>query len=640
MPTKRSKARPRSAARRTPRAAPRRRSPGRAPPAGEPIPLEQLIRLPTLMFPKLSWQRNQVAFYWDRTGRNELYVQPLPRGEARKLTDGTAPLSVRTGPVWDRAGRSLVFTRDTGGDEKFDVYRLPLGADAPIRLTQQPSDMQIAEVSPDDRWVLFTSNAPGRGGRRQMNLWRVPLAGGAAEQLTDYASPVGFEGGSGYSADGRQIAFSTNETPDLNNIDVYVCRDDGSDAHRVFQARVGSKDSYVAWHPDRQHLGIQSDASGAVRPGVLDLADGSVRWFGRGSVDELGADFSPDGRRLLTLRTDGVRVEPFLYDLPGGRAHRIPTEGGLPVSLEFGAKPTELFAWYTNPTRRPEFARLRVDGPPVTLRAADYGELDRRRFVAGRAVRYPSFDGRKIEAILYAPRTTPRGMRRPAIVEVHGGPTGQFFPNFNALNQHLVSRGFVVLEPNVRGSTGYGSEFRDLNRLDWGGGDLQDIVHGARYLGRLPFVDPQRIGIWGGSYGGFMTYVATVKAPELWKAACAWVGITDLELLYSESREHYQYYFREQMGDPETHRDLWRDRSAIHFADRLRAKLLMVHGINDPRCPVDQARIFRDKLLSLGKREGTDFEYLELADEGHGSSDIAQRLRSFSTVSDFFARAL
>ncbi|MCI4317545.1 MAG: prolyl oligopeptidase family serine peptidase, partial [Thermoplasmata archaeon] len=128
--------------------------------------------------------------------------------------------------------------------------------------------------------------------------------------------------------------------------------------------------------------------------------------------------------------------------------------------------------------------------------------------------------------------------------------------------------------------------------------------------------------------------------PELWKAACAWVGISDLERLYDESREHYQYYFRGQMGDPATNRALWRDRSPIHFADRLRTRLLMVHGTNDPRCPIDQARLFRDRLLALGRKEGTDFEYIELTNEGHGSSDIEQKLRSYQTVSDFFGRSL
>jgi len=226
------------------------------------------------------------------------------------------------------------------------------------------------------------------------------------------------------------------------------------------------------------------------------------------------------------------------------------------------------------------------------------------------------------------------------MVHVHGGPTGQWFRGFDPFAQFLVDRGLVVLEPNIRGSTGYGVDFRDAAIKDWGGADLEDVAAGARYLGSLPYVDPDRLVVFGGSYGGFMTFVAATKKPDLWRAAVAWVGISDLHRMWDESKEHFRYFLREQMGDPEKDRDLWRDRSAIEFADQLSAKLLMVHGVNDPRCPVSQSRIFRDKLQALGKREGEDFEYVELADEGHGSADIQQKIRTFTILADYLERVL
>jgi dipeptidyl aminopeptidase/acylaminoacyl peptidase len=110
--------------------------------------------------------------------------------------------------------------------------------------------------------------------------------------------------------------------------------------------------------------------------------------------------------------------------------------------------------------------------------------------------------------------------------------------------------------------------------------------------------------------------------------------------MYEQSMEHFKYFLREQMGDPEEDGALWADRSAIHFAEHLRAKLLMVHGVNDPRCPVDQSRIFRDRLLALGRQEGVDFEYVELTEEGHGSSDIEQKIRTFQILADYLERVL
>jgi dipeptidyl aminopeptidase/acylaminoacyl peptidase len=241
---------------------------------------------------------------------------------------------------------------------------------------------------------------------------------------------------------------------------------------------------------------------------------------------------------------------------------------------------------------------------------------------------------------VYRPRDIAAGEKLPAIVHVHGGPTAQWFRGFDPFAQFLADRGFVVIEPNIRGSTGYGVAFRDEALRDWGGKDLEDVAAAADYLKTLPYVDASRLVVFGGSYGGFMAFIAATKKPDIWRAAVAWVGISDLHKLYVKSMEHFKYYFREQMGDPEKDFALWRDRSAIEFADKLKAKLLMVHGVNDPRCPVEQSQIFRDRLLELGRKEGEDFEYVELTDEGHGSSDIQQKIRTFRILADYLEKVL
>ncbi|HLI50611.1 MAG TPA: S9 family peptidase, partial [Thermomicrobiaceae bacterium] len=266
--------------------------------------------------------------------------------------------------------------------------------------------------------------------------------------------------------------------------------------------------------------------------------------------------------------------------------------------------------------------------------------IDPNVFVEAKHITYQSFDGLEIPALLYAPSNIPEGEKLPAMVHVHGGPTWQWSRGFDPFAQFLVDQGLVVLEPNPRGSTGYGVDFREGARYDWGGKDLEDIAAGAGYLKSLPYVDPEHIVIFGGSYGGFMTYIAMTKKPDLWRAGIAWVGITDLERMYQESMEHYKYFLRDQMGDPEQNVALWEDRSAINFANQMTGKLLMVHGVNDPRCPVSQARIFRDRLLELGRKEGDDFEYVELGAEGHGSTDIEQKIRIFKLLSDYLDRVV
>ncbi|MBV9281257.1 MAG: S9 family peptidase, partial [Chloroflexi bacterium] len=275
-----------------------------------------------------------------------------------------------------------------------------------------------------------------------------------------------------------------------------------------------------------------------------------------------------------------------------------------------------------------------------TLLAPEYGSIDPSVFVKSRHITYRSSDGREIPALLYAPRDLPDGAKLPALVHVHGGPTGQWFRGFDPFAQFLVDLGLVVLEPNIRGSTGYGVAFRDAALKDWGGMDLEDVAAGAEFLKGLSFVDPDRVVVLGASYGGYMTFMAVTKKPDIWKAGIALVGITDLRRMYGESMEHFKYFLREQMGDPEENAELWADRSAINFAHQLRARLLMIHGVNDPRCPIDQSRVFRDRLIELGRTPGQDFEYVEYGDEGHWSTEIDHKIRNFHILADYLERVL
>ncbi|MGN6673686.1 MAG: prolyl oligopeptidase family serine peptidase, partial [Thermomicrobiales bacterium] len=413
----------------------------------------------------------------------------------------------------------------------------------------------------------------------------------------------------------------------------------------VFSVKEGAKDGLGDWHPDGHQIAVRSDASGTSRPGILDLETGAVRWLGPEGVEGYPGEFSHDGEWLSALRNEDSSLKPVLYNVATGAARELNLPPGMAVGSDFVLDDTKLLVQLAAANRRAELLLYDLASDTYeTLLPADYGAIDPALFVGDEYVRYPSFDGQKVPAILYTPRDVQPGKRLPAIIHVHGGPTAQFFRGFDPFAQFLTDRGFVVLQPNVRGSTGYGVAWRDANLKDWGGGDLEDVAAGAAYLKTLPYVDPERIGIFGGSYGGFMSYIAVVKKPDLFKVGVPWIGITDLNRLYDEDMEHFRYYLRQQLGNPAEHADLWRDRSAITHAEKLQAKLLIIHGTNDPRCPITQSRIFRDRLLELGKQEGTgpsdDFEYHEM-NEGHGpSGDIAGKTRIYQLLVDFLERRL
>jgi dipeptidyl aminopeptidase/acylaminoacyl peptidase len=598
------------------------------------LPLEELARLPSFYFPQVSWDECRLAYFADRSGRMELYVMDLPGGASRQLSHGEVPRTPYGGFTWNRAGDAIVFAKDVDGNEQHDLYRIALADGAVTRLTEGPTNQEYpGEFSPDDRWLLVQTNKVG-----QMNLWRMRPDGSEYTQLTEYRFPAM---GGVWSPDGAWISYATNESTNLQNLDGYIMRADGSDKQRVFHVSDGSRDAIVDWSPDGALLAVVSDAAGVNQAGLMDRATSDVRWLSEPGVEESAAGFSHNGGWLLCLRNKDSEIRPVLYEVASGARRELTLPPGIAAAGGFALDDSALVISYTRDDRRPELLLYRLeDDTYETLIEPEYGSIDPDVFVASEHIWYPSADGREIPALLYRPRDLTPGARAPALVQVHGGPTGQFFRGFDPFTQYLVNQGYVILAPNVRGSTGYGKEFREANLNDWGGGDLEDVAAGARYLMSLPEVDPDRIGIYGGSYGGYMTYIATVKQPDLWKAACAAVGITDLRLLYDNSMEHFKYYLRQQMGDPDENVALYADRSAITHADKLQAKLLMIQGSNDPRVPPNQAWVYRDKLLSLGKTLGEDFEYVEWGDQGHGSLDTDHRVRVFTVMSDFFARQL
>ncbi|HYK98549.1 MAG TPA: S9 family peptidase [Candidatus Acidoferrales bacterium] len=607
------------------------------------IPLEELCKLPSFFLPVVSWKGDQVAFYWDKTGRMELHILDLRTKRVRQVSHGETPRALRTGFTWTRDDREIAFGKDTGGNEQHDLFVIDVASGAVRQLTNDPkAEEHAVEFSPDDQWLLVNTNkrfpeAPDKPG--QLNLWKVKRDGSAYVPLTRHAFPAF---ASGWSKDGTKIAYVTNEDmTDLKNRDGYIVDPEGKSARKVFSVRKGSQDTFGGWHPDSRRIAVTSDASGDNRAGILDTETGEVRWLTPEGVEEHALRFSKDGTMLACIRNRESSVTPVVYDVASGKARTLKLPEGFAVGAQFFDGDRKLLVTYsTDVTRSSLVAYDLVSDTYETLLEPEYGSIDRGVFVSAKHVYYPTFDGQKIPAILYTPKDLAPGEKLPAIVHVHGGPTGQWFRGFDPFAQFLVDRGYVVIEPNIRGSTGYGVKFRDAAIKDWGGADLEDVAAAAQYLGTLPYVDASRLVVFGGSYGGFMTFIAATKKPEIWRAAIAWVGISDLHKMWDESKEHFRYFLREQMGDPEKDRDLWRDRSAIEFADQLRAKLLMVHGVNDPRCPVSQSRMFRDKLLALGRKEGTDFEYVELDDEGHGSADIQQKIRTFTILADYLERAL
>jgi dipeptidyl aminopeptidase/acylaminoacyl peptidase len=607
------------------------------------IVLEEILALPMQFWAAMGRSSGKIAFVSNKTGRSELYMLDLDKMEFSQLTDGEFPSTPGGYHVWAPDDSYLLFTRDPiPGNEKYDIYSISIPSGKVKQLTNTPEHRDdLGEVSDDGKWILFASDRSD--GVTQ--LFRMNIDGSEILQLTNHERPVAFWYEFRISPDDNWIAYTANDSENLQNLDIWITKTDGSERKKLISIRDGSQDISIAWSRDGSKLLFGSDHDGIEQAGVYFVKTDEMKWFGNKTNPETPIIFTGDGKQIVVKRDEGAEMNLLLYDIKTGKEVPMNIPPGVSGARHISVDGKKLLVGNQDTTHRMRYLLYDFESHSYDeIIPAEYGPYSPDDFYPDNYVSYKSGDV-TIHAILYKPKVIPANKKLPTIVMPHGGPTAHYTRTFDAYSQVLVDRGYVVLLPNVRGSTGYGVEFRDACLNDWGGKDLDDIEAGVTFLKSLDYVDSDRIGITGGSYGGYMTFMAVTKKPSLWKAASALVGITSLKHMYEKTKETFPalaYYLEEQMGKPETKEvlNLWEDRSAINFVENMTTNLQIVHTENDPRCPLEQAELFKNRLLEIGKKEGEDFEYVVLTDMGHGSLEVEQRTRMFKYLVDYFDKTL
>jgi dipeptidyl aminopeptidase/acylaminoacyl peptidase len=274
---------------------------------------------------------------------------------------------------------------------------------------------------------------------------------------------------------------------------------------------------------------------------------------------------------------------------------------------------------------------------PVSAGLAAPGAADppAEAFTMPELVRYPTFDGRQIPAWYFRPSGQP-GKRLPVVVYVHGGPEGQPQALFYPVLQFLAHRGYGVLAPNVRGSSGYGKAYLNLDNVEKRMDSVADLDAAVAWLHTRPEVDPARVAVYGGSYGGFMVLAAITHYPERWAAAVDFVGIANF-VTFLEKTGPYRRALREaEYGSLARDRALLERISPIHSVHRIQAPLLVVHGANDPRVPLGEA----EQIVAALRQRSVPVELLVYSDEGHGLVKLANKLDAYPKMADFLDRYL
>jgi dipeptidyl aminopeptidase/acylaminoacyl peptidase len=548
----------------------------------------------------------------------------------------------------------LVYAMDRGGNEQTQLYRL--------------HGLYNTDHGLGDGWVSV--------------------------DLSRHANAVHSFGG--YSSDGEQLAFSANRD-NPSRFDVYVQKRDG-EARRVAEGP-GGYFGPVGWSRDEQtlligqlesnfnqNLFLLDVTSGKLRPltphkgeeqyhepqwsadgkavycastaggkdllglARIDLPDGKLTYLETPAHEIEGLRISPGGNWLAWLVNVDGRSELRLRNLKTGRTVSpaempLGTIGGLEFSrddsrlaLVFQGPRFNADVWVWDLFRTPKPA---AGEPAARLRQLTFSSragLPVGRFVEPELIRYKTFDDRQIPAWYYppAPGSATGDRLPPVIVYPHGGPESQYRPTFNSLFEYFLENGYAILAPNVRGSTGYGTAYMNLDNTTKRMDSVADLAHAAYWLRDQKKGDPKRLAVFGGSYGGFMVLAQVTHYPDLWAVGVDVVGICNFVTFLEKTGAYRRAHREAEYGNLREHRAFFEKISPIHHVDKIRCPMMVIHGANDPRVPIGEA----EQVVAALKKRSVPVEYLRYEDEGHGIARLKNRLDCYPKMVAFLDKYL
>ncbi|MCO8244458.1 S9 family peptidase [Haladaptatus sp. AB643] len=587
-------------------------------------------------------------------------------------------LNVRSayGASFDFAGERLCFLLNTTGVPQ--VWQLDEPRSWPRQLTFDDERVTFISQSPERDEFVFGMDD---GGNERQQLFRLDGDGETITPLT--AMPDAKHRWGGWNSDGSQFAFTSNRR-DNAVFDVYVQDRDGTgeDAELVYEGDGWL--SLAGWSPDDEKLlVIESHSSFDQDLSVLDIESGALEHVTphEGNVRYQGVNWGPNGEALYLVTDDGAdtmylarldldsldvelveeggewNVDGLsLHEDTGRLVYSRNVDGYTELTVGELTDDTTIREFPTPNLPRgiaggvsfdPDAERFAIgatgstDNTNVYVVDVETGEAERwteastaglptESFVRPKLVHFESFDGRKIPAFFSVPGGAKAG-ETPVIVDIHGGPEGQRRPSFHPVKQYFLNRGYAYFEPNVRGSSGYGKEYTHLDDVEKRMDSVADIEAGVEWLHDQRAVDPDRIVAMGGSYGGFMVLAAITEYPELWAAGIDIVGIANF-VTFLENTGDWRRELREaEYGSLEDDRDFLESVSPINNIQNIEAPLLVLHGENDPRVPVDEA----EQIAEEAAEQGVPVEKLVFPDEGHGFTKLENRIEAYTKTAEF-----
>lgn len=571
--------------------------------------------------------------------------------QLRRLTDLPEPVGGGYLPVARGGADTLLVAVDTGGNERHQLYLLPVdgdgtdgtemahgtaapspptGTDALTPLVVDPEHIhRPGGLSRDGTLLAYATN---RRTGSDFDVWVRDLRTGAEEMVH---APGGWTWAGGFSPDARYLALGAlTERPGDARLHLLDRRT--GERTEILPHEAPAEPGSPAWLPDAEAFFLSHDVGrdtaviARVTPAGATETVLDPGW-------DVGCAVDWTGRHLLVVRNVDGRTAAALHDpVSLDVTAEVPLPGaGVAGGFRFSRDGRYLSYSYSSPLVPGDGWLYDTDtGATDRLTVAPH-RLDPAGLVEPDLVRIPAHDGETIPLFVFRPRGAARS-RRPVVVMVHGGPESQYRPSFAALTQYLVARGFAVLAPNVRGSTGYGRRYQALDDVEKRFDAIADLGSIHDWVAATEDLDADRAALYGGSYGGYMVLAGLSFQPQRWAAGVCVVGMSSL-VTFLQNTSSWRRAFRErEYGSLDGHRELLEELSPLNRLDAMRAPLFLVHGVNDPRVPIGEAEQIHAALRGRGIR----CELAVYPDEGHGLAKLKNRLDAYPRVADFLVDVL
>jgi len=599
------------------------------PPAAPPAPhrqyaLRQFLEVVRSNSATFSPDGRQLAYEANAGGTWQVWVvsgdgNGSPR-QVTTLTDGLGRAA------WSPAGDQLMYSADHDGDQSYQLYLIDSDGTNLVALTAAPDvKHDFGGWSRDGRQVFYASN---QRDRKFFDCWTMDVDTREAHLVLQRDAVMR---AAALSADGKLLA-GIERTSEVDQ-NVYVA-DVAGGQPRLLTAHQGvARFSVVGFSPDAARLHVVTDLGREfMNLAAIDVATGQLAFLEDGAHDTDEALLSRDGRRIaLSHNLDGYEVLSVVEAASGAPLPLPDMPSGVVFATDFSADGRELAVAVSTATHDDDVYVVDLDARALRrITAGDQAGIDERDLVTPELIHYPVPDGREIPAFLYLPHHA-AGARVPVIVSIHGGPEAQELIWINPSDQFLVNRGYALLAPNIRGSTGYGRSFLALDNGAKRWDALADLAAGVEWLRQRPDVDPQRIVAWGASYGGFATLAMLVHYPDLFAAGIDWYGPSDLATFLGRTAEYRRGQRIAEYGDPVRDAAFLDEISPAKHADRIIAPLLIMQGANDPIVPPAES----EQLVETLKARGRTVRYVLFPDEGHGFGKLPNQIRAHDEMIDF-----